>query len=255
MKFTKMQSLGNDFVFFGSTEKEISVSSEQIRLLCDRHYGIGADCAVSICNSKNADYKMRVFNPDGFEAEMCGNALRCSAKFVNDNFITDKSEYVVETNSGARAVKNDRGIVTAEIGAPQILKELSFAVDGIEHKLHLINIGNPHCVVHAVDSRDENFKRIGKVISESDLFVDGCNVEFITISNENEAVIRIWERGIGETLSCVTGSCAVAAVLSSKYDNYLIKQPGGTVRVERRSCGNMFVSGKCETVFTGEINI
>lgn len=255
MKFTKMQSLGNDFVFFGSTEKEISVSSEQIRLLCDRHYGIGADCAVSICNSKSADYKMRVFNPDGFEAEMCGNALRCSAKFVNDNFITDKNEFVAETNSGLRAVKNDSGIVTAEIGKPQILKELSFAVDGIEYKIHMIDIGNPHCVVHADNSSDKNFEHIGKVISESDLFVGGCNVEFITFSNENEAIIRIWERGIGETLSCVTGSCAISAVLDSNFDHYLIEQPGGIVRVERRSCGNMFVSGKCETVFTGEINI
>lgn len=255
MLFTKMQSCGNDFVFFCSPKTEHSISSDQIRILCDRHYGIGADCAVSISNSRNADYAMRVFNPDGFEAEMCGNALRCSAKFVNDSFITEKNELVAETNSGLRSVKNDNGIVTAEIGKPRVLKECSLGIDGIEYKLHLVDVGNPHCVVHSNHLNNKNFEYIGKVISESDFFVNGCNVEFITITNENEAAIRIWERGIGETLSCVTGSCAVAAVLRGKYDNYLIKQPGGTVRVERRSCGNMFVSGKCETVFTGEINI
>lgn len=256
MQFHKFQALGNDFVFFGSPTQKTLPSKELIQYLCDRHYGVGADCAVFISASKRYDYFMHVYNPDGFEAEMCGNALRCSAHYVAKRGFFSKNAFIAETKSGPRSIFINDDVIHAEIGKPIVLNIGTLNVGDIALNYFNITLGNPHCVIFTSCLNDGEFNILGSTIENHPIFPNGTNVEFASVIDRDNISIRIWERGIGETHSCVTGSCAcVAAAIQCGYcnNNVAVHQKGGIVNVETRECGNMFVSGRCTNVFKGEL--
>ncbi len=259
MQFFKIQALGNDFVIFGSPNQQIMPTQKQIKHICDRHYGVGCDCAVFISKSNNADYFMHVFNPDGFEAEICGNALRCSAQYISECGYFKKKSLSAETLSGTRSIRIDQSSVTTEIGKANIISKGQMNVHDSLLDYTYISMGNPHCVIFLTYGlNDDEFTHFGKAIEHHPLFPDGANVEFICITDNNRIVMRVWERGIGETKSCSTGSCAaVAAAIDEGLcsNSVQVYQPGGMIEVETRECGNMFITGKCKTVFKGDISL
>ena len=257
MRFHKMHALGNDFVVFGNPAQTRLPEPKTIRSLCNRRYGIGADCAVFIGKSAKAHYSMHIYNPDGFEAEMCGNALRCSAQYVlNCGFFT-KNELSAETNSGIHNIYISEGEVNAQIGKPKILQQGNLKVSNMVFPYVHISMGNPHCVVFSVCLNDDEFNDFGYEIEHHPLFPDGTNVEFIYSYDKENIFIRVWERGIGETLSCSTGSCACVAAISDRMSSPYVNvhQPGGIITVETKNNGDMFIKSKVETVYIGNINI
>ena len=258
MRFAKLHADGNDFVFIGSPSQSFRPSEKLIQAICNRHYGIGADCAVIIQRSKTADYYMRVFNPDGFEAEICGNALRCSAEYVRASGYIRHTSLTVETKSGIRCIKTDNDSIITEIGHALIAEGGTLFISNTPIPYHFVNIGNPHCVIVTNTLSDEEFYFFSPKIETNERFPQGTNVEFVSIVSENEINMRVWERGIGETLSCTTGSCACAAVANALYHcsrNISVNQKGGTTRVNILECGNIFVRGKCSLVFTGDYKL
>lgn len=255
MKFCKMEALGNDFVVFGNPSSTVCPKADLIKRICDRHYGVGADCAVCITSSKVADFEMHVYNPDGFEAEICGNALRCTAKFIAENGYFKRKSYTVSTNAGIRSLKVMGNIITAEIGRPAIIGNGFLEVCGKTFNYYSVSVGNPHCVIFANTLSDELVFFYGKAIEKHPVFPNGTNVEFARILDEDNIEMRVWERGIGETFSCSTGSCAVVAAAQASYrmsDTVNVSQIGGNIVVETHACGNMFISGSCNTVFKGD---
>lgn len=254
MRFTKMQASGNDFIFFGSPLQNLPPDTAFIRKLCDRHYGVGADCAVFIGRDENNDYYMRVYNPDGFEAEMCGNALLCSGVYISEHGHYNKNVFSVMTRSGVRMVAVDGKRAFAEIGSPIVLSKGEIGLGNAHYKYYEINVGNPHCVVLKSNISDEEFFEYGRTLENHPLFKNGTNVEFADIQDGGNITIRTWERGIGETLCCVTGSCASAKAAFEEgiiRDEYTVSQSGGNVRIEAKGCGSYFASGECATVFSG----
>ena len=256
MDFIKLQALGNDFIFWGSPSSTLLPSKDIIRFLCDRHYGVGADCAVYISRSEVADYSMHVFNPDGFEAEMCGNALRCSMKYCKEKGFFHKSNVSVETKSGIRSVFDVNGSITAEIGKPIILEKSILNVAGLQLPYRSVNVGNPHCVIFTKEPIGEEFAYIAPAIEKHAHFPNFTNVEFATYLGDNSINMRVWERGIGETLSCVTGSCACVAATAEEFNtsgHYKVHQAGGVVEIDLKECGTALVTGRCSSVFKGTI--
>lgn len=256
MHFHKIQALGNDFVFWGNPSCKTMPDRKTVSHICDRHYGIGADCAVYISSSANGDYFMHVYNPDGYEAEMCGNALRCSAKYVADCGFFKKNCFVAETRSGTRSLKIENNIITAEIGKPSVLEKGELNIGGLRLHYFYVNVGNPHCVIFGEPINESQFLYLGPAIENHNLFPEGVNVEFAEYSGNNEIQMRVWERGIGETYSCITGSCAAVCAVSEIYNTngtFKVYQPGGVIDVEVRSCNNMFIKGTCTTVFKGQL--
>ena len=254
MQFTKIQSMGNDFVVFGSPSTKRSFSNEFIKRICDRHYGIGADCAIFIGNSSEHDYFMHVYNPDGLEAEICGNALRCSAKYVLNNGYFAKRSFVAETLSGPRYISAEDDGITTEIGKGSLIKKSELHFSGLSLPYYYISMGNPHCVIFTDELTNDEFRYLGPIIETHNDFPNGTNVEFASVSSTDEIVMRVWERGIGETLSCVTGSCACALAAIKEglcNNNVRVTQSGGTVDVRLRECGSFFVKGNCKIVFKG----
>lgn len=253
MQLYKMQALGNDFVVFGSPTRHTPPEREFIRHICDRHYGLGADCAVFIGASKNADYFMHVYNPDGFEAEICGNALRCSAKYVKECGYFKKNSFIAETLAGLRTLKVQGDEVIAEIGKAEIIMQGTMEISGVSLPYTSVSLGNPHCVVFVTYGLDDSeFNYYGYTIEHHPLFPDGTNVEFACITDNNKIVMRVWERGIGETYSCSTGSCACAAAAQNEgrcNGTIQVYQPGGIIEVNTGENGNMFITGKCTTVY------
>ncbi len=255
MQFYKIQALGNDFVVFGGPSKSKTPDNKLIRLLCSRRYGVGADCAIFISKSDNADYFMHVYNPDGFEAEICGNALRCSAKYVTDCGYFKKKLITVETLSGLRILKINENSITAQIGSPEIISKGCLEVSGVTLPYTAVSMGNPHCVIFTnYGLSDDVFNHYGYAIEHHPMFPEGTNVEFASVNDNERIVMRVWERGIGETLSCSTGSCACVA--AAQFDGLCgskvqVYQPGGIIEVETDENETMYITGKCEIVFKG----
>lgn len=256
MNFHKLQALGNDFVIFGNPAQTHLPDKDLIRFICDRHYGIGADCAVFISSSENADFGMHVYNPDGFEAEICGNALRCSAQYITECGFFKKRNYFAETRSGIRQLKVNASDITVQIGKPEIISEGILEVSGITLPYLAVSLGNPHCVIFTSGINDSEFRHLGYSIEHHPIFPEGTNVEFAAVSGGNRIAMRVWERGIGETLSCSTGSCACAAAAFHKgYCDGSVKvhQSGGIIEVETAESGEMYITGRCNTVFKGTL--
>ena len=283
MDFTKMQGAGNDFIIVEAGD--IDQNWPQMALaMCDRHFGIGADGLLLLLPSDKADFRMRIFNPDGSEAEACGNGLRCLAKYALDNKIANPRAHqiLIETAAGIRMVKIGKaeGKVTkiqVSMGAPKFsakdipaaikpikgnsvdikpILDYPVTIEGKELLLDFVSMGNPHAVYFG-QYPVSNFplSRLGPRVEQHKIFPNRVNFEVACIINRQQIEARVWERGAGETLACGTGACAiaVAARLHGYIDNKVdIKLPGGILNIEWDGTGEVFLSGPAEVVFTGK---
>jgi diaminopimelate epimerase len=273
MKFWKMHGLGNDYIVIDNRDEKISnaEAAELALKLCKRRFSVGADGILLASNSTVADVKMRIFNADGSEAEMCGNGIRCFAKYCYENNIARKSELTVETLAGIKrtwlTVEND--VVTSvmvDMGAPILERSKipmlgegtcineDLQVNGETYKVTCLSVGNPHCVIFVDAVDDFPVQRVGQKIESHRLFPKRTNVEFAQVLNSNEVKVRVWERGCGETLACGTGACAAVAAgnllkkLGSKVRVHLL---GGDLEVEYAE--RLFLNGSVEKVFEGTL--
>ena len=281
MRFAKLEGLGNDYLF---TEDIPKNPSRAARLLCDRHYGVGADGLVLIMPPENpaADVLIRIFNPDGSEAEMCGNALRCLGKYLYDRGKTSKQDLMVETLKGivptVLMVRDGRVYrVKADMGEPilnrsqipmqcapgeedkQVLNEKVY-LEGMEtFEFTAVSLGNPHCVIWVDNVDDFDVAKYGPMIETYSLFPNRINVEFIQMLDEDVVKQRTWERGVGETLACGTGASAsvVAGVLSGKIKRKSkVELLGGVLEIYWSEKDNhVYMTGPCKDVFEGETQI
>ncbi len=279
MDFTKLQGAGNDFILV-ETDKTGGDWSEVARAMCNRHYGIGADGLLLLLPSAKADFKMRMFNPDGGEAEACGNGLRCLAKYIIDKKLSPQSQLKVETMVGIRAVRFNKTGKSVEIqtnmgvpkfGAGDIPVEIepgskklvdiksmlgyTVVIDGKELCLNLVSMGNPHAVCFSPQPVARFLlSQIGPKVEHLAVFPRRTNFEVANVVNRGQIDARVWERGAGETLACGSGAGAIA-VAAQKYgyiDNKVdIALPGGLLKVEWDGAGEVFLSGPAEKVFTG----
>ena len=273
MRFWKMHGLGNDYIVIDNREEKISgkQAAELAKRLCERRFSIGANGLLLVSNSTAADVKMRIFNADGSEAEMCGNGIRCFAKYCYENGIAPKQEFAVETLSGIKnvwltlkdeevsAVKVDMGAPNWErsslpmVGQGTCINE-TLKVDGEPFKATCLSMGNPHCVIFVDKVNDFPVEQIGPKIENHNAFPKRTNVGFVQVLNPNELKVRVWERGCGETLACGTGTCAAAAAankLGKVGNKVTVHVLGGDLQVEVAK--SLFLSGAAEKVFEGTL--
>ena len=278
IKFTKMQAYGNDYVYINAIDQEIGDVNELAKFVSNRHFGIGSDGMVLICKSDIADFKMRMFNPDGTEGEMCGNALRSLSKYVYEHNMTNKEDLEIETLAGIKKVKlyidNKKVInIEADIDKPILdTKKIPVNTDlnefieqpvkilDKEFKITAVSWGNPHCVMFIDNVKDFDVEKYGKEIEyKTDLFPNKTNVTFAQVIDRNYIKIREWERGTGETIGCGTGCCTatVAAVLTNRCDrNVKVEQIGGILETNwDLKTGKMIMKGPSNTVFESEIDV
>ncbi len=281
LEFTKMQGCGNDYIYIDFTQGEVGDLSSIAARLSDRHFGIGGDGVIFICHSDVADAKMRMFNADGSEGKMCGNGIRCVAKFVHDKGISQNDPLHIETLSGIKEIKlslDKNGEVeraSVNMGAPifapsdiparfsgeRVIDE-DLSVDGTLYKVCSLSMGNPHCVTFADDDFslwDFDIESIGRKFECHPAFPDRVNTEFVKIISEGELCMRVWERGSGETLACGTGACAVAvaACLCGKAkigEPIVIHLRGGDLTIVYDG-KTVTMDGPAVTVFEGQIEI
>ena len=277
IKFTKMQGLGNDYVYMDAIHQKIENESSLAQFVSNRHFGIGSDGLILICKSDVADFKMRMFNSDGSEAEMCGNGIRCVGKFVYDKGLTDKTTVTIETLAGIKTlelntkdgkvetVKVDMGepILTPKeipvISDEEPVKNLMLEAEGRKFKFTCVSMGNPHAITEVEDTEKFDVEKYGKVLEVDKAFPNKTNVEFIQIVDKNHIKMRVWERGAGETLACGTGACAtaVACYLNGKTDrNVEVELLGGKLYIEWNEKNNhIYMTGPAVTVFEGMLEI
>lgn len=256
MKFTKMEGIGNDYIYIDAISQQVPTTKNWIQNISMPHYGIGSDGVILILESDIADFKMRIFNKDGSEAKMCGNGIRCFAKFCYDHQLTSKTTLLIETLSGIRKVslqldKNKVVGATVDMGEPKKLSDIK-KLGTLSYQL--ISMGNPHAVVF-VDDLNLDIETIGELISRDSKIEGGVNVEFVKVLNDHEIQMRVLERGSGETLACGTGACA--SVMHCIYQNLtsnevLVHLLGGDLNI-LYSDNHVYMSGACKTVFEGVI--
>lgn len=264
MNFTKMHGCANDYVYIECLSGEPKNIPALAVRLSDRHTGVGGDGIVLICASNTADFKMRMFNADGSEGAMCGNAIRCVGKYVHDRGFTDKTELEIETLSGVKrlSMSLENGAVssvTVNMGAPEIKTELgTLKALGNTVEYTDISMGNPHCVIFVNGVENMNIETIGREIENMlSLFPDRTNVEFVELIDSHTICMRVWERGSGETMACGTGACAsaAAAILRGfcKSDVPItVRLNGGELKIEWKN--DIFMTGPAEFVFDGSID-
>ena len=272
MNFTKMQGAGNDYVLLDALKEEPADPPELARRMCDRHFGVGADGLILAITPRRADFRMRIFNPDGSEAEMCGNGIRCFGKYLYDNGLTSKKDLEIETGAGLKRLKllmEASEVVGAQVdmGKP-ILARSQIPMVGpsgnviAEHldagneqfTVTCLSMGNPHCVIFVEDVAKYPVERVGPLLETAPVFPNRANVEFVEILSQGQLKARVWERGAGETLACGTGASAavVAAALNGAAGKYAsVELPGGTLEVDWQG-ESVFLSGPAATVFEGE---
>ncbi len=267
INFTKMHGTGNDYVYINCFKEKIENPEQLARFVSDRHKGIGSDGLVLIMPSEIADFRMRMFNADGSEAEMCGNASRCVGKYVFDNHLTTKKEITLETKAGIKhlklfSVNNKIEKVCVDMGEP--VKNDSFIdqpviIDAMQYHLTSVSMGNPHAVIFQQNIDDLPIENIGRKIENNPAFPNKTNVEFVEIQSRNHARMRVWERGAGETQACGTGACAVlvAGVLNNLLSRKAtITLPGGDLEIEWNQKDNhVYMTGDAVHVFNGEFSI
>lgn len=275
IKFTKMHGLGNDYVYIDCINQTIENESELAKFVSDRHFGIGSDGLICICKSSLADFKMKMFNQDGSEAEMCGNGIRCVGKFVFDKGLTNKKTITIETLAGiktlvlniqdgkVKTVEVDMGepILEAEkipvISKEDIVKNLELEIEERKFRFTCVSMGNPHAITVVENTREFDVEKYGKILEIDKVFPKRTNVEFVQILNENTISMRVWERGSGETLACGTGACAtaVACNLNGLTKREVdIKLLGGTLHIRWNEDDNhVYMTGEATTVFEGEL--
>ena len=277
MKFTKMQGIGNDYVYINCFEETIENPSEVAVKISDRHFGVGSDGLVLIMASKTQDFRMRMFNSDGSEAEMCGNAIRCVGKYLYDRELTNKEEISIETLAGTKILKlsvdNEKvTTVRVDMGEP-ILKPQNIPVihggksfinedvnvEGSIYKFTCVSMGNPHAVTYLDDIDSLKIEDIGPKIEKHSIFPQKTNTEFVEVLDRTTLKMRVWERGAGETLACGTGACAVlvASVLTGLSERKAtVRLIGGELLIEWKEQDNhIYMTGPAEFVFEGTIEI
>lgn len=268
-----MQATGNDYIYINTSAYTIENPEETAKRWSVYHTGIGSDGLVLIGASEKADFSMRIFNADGSEAKMCGNASRCIGKYVYEKGLTDKTDIALETLSGIRPLKlhlNNHHKVTAvtvDMGTPLLGKTEKgdklvsdpVKAKGINYIATSISMGNPHLVIFTDDVEKADLERIGPLLENHPLFPDRTNVEFAQILDRKNIRMRVWERGSGITQACGTGACAtaVAACINGKSEREVtIRMDGGTLRIDwDASSGKVFMTGDAVTIFEGEIEI
>lgn len=266
ISFIKMQGTGNDFVLVDQRASDIPDNdfASISKTVCDRHFGIGADGLILVMKSSKADFKMRIFNPDGSEAEMCGNGIRCFCRYVYETSEEKKDVISVETLAGimvpAVIIENGQFVgVEVDMGKPVIeAQNEKLIVEGQEFKINKISMGNPHCVIFVKSIDEIDISKIGPIIENLPQFPNRTNVEFVEVLKKNEIRLKVWERGAGETLACGTGACAcvvAAASLSLTGRKVKINLPGGVLEIEWEEDDHVVMRGPAEKVFEGKIKI
>ncbi|MFR1840837.1 MAG: diaminopimelate epimerase [Oscillospiraceae bacterium] len=278
MKFTKMHGIGNDYIYVNCFEEKVDNPEKVSIYVSDRRKGIGSDGLVLIMPSDKADFRMRIFNADGSEAMMCGNATRCIGKYVYDKGLTDKTEITLETNSGIKyltlfpengkvefvEVDMGKAILTPKDIPVNSDKESFISepveVDGKEYKITCVSMGNPHAIVYMDDIKDLELEKIGPSFENHKLFPDRINTEFIEVIDSHTLNMRVWERGSGETFACGTGACAsvVASVLNG-YCNHdeevTVHLRGGDLKITWNSDGTVIMKGPAALICDGDIDV
>lgn len=277
MKFTKMQGLGNDYIYVNCLDEQIANPNEVSKFVSDRHFGIGSDGLVLICPSDKADFKMRMFNSDGSESEMCGNAIRCVGKYAFDNKFTSKTTVTIETLAGIKVldlrikdglveqVRVDMGepvlkgeLIPVKVSADKVVKVPVNILDKTFY-FTAVSMGNPHAVSYIDEVDGFDLHKYGPVMETNELFPRRVNAEFVQVIDKKTLKMRVWERGAGETLACGTGACAVlvASVLNGLVERAAtIKLLGGDLFIEWDEKDNhVYMTGPAVKVFEGEIII
>ena len=278
VKFTKMNGLGNDFVILDYEEyRKTGLSPDKLsQRLCDRNFGIGADGLIVVNSyTENADISWIFYNSDGSVAQMCGNGMRCFARYIHDKKIINKKEFSVETKAGIIIPKiiSDTE-VRVNMGNPILESEripcktntnlkIPYSVDGKDFLLNAISMGNPHCVIFVENDSKNLALNYGSIIEKDSLFPEKTNVEFVEIVSKQEVTVNVWERGCGITLACGTGACAttVAGILNGYLDNkVIVNLPGGALNIEWQGSTddtnhNVYMTGRADYSFSGEVVI
>lgn len=275
MKFTKMEGLGNDYVYVNCFSETVENPKEVAIKVSDRHFGIGSDGLILIKPSQEADFCMEMYNADGTQSEMCGNGIRCVAKYVYDYGLTDRTSISVETLAGIKyldlKVENRKvSMVTVNMGMPEIIAKKipvisdkekvihePIKVDGKKYEVTCISMGNPHCVTFVEDVYEFPLEKVGPKFENHDIFPNRVNAEFVQVIDKKTVNMRVWERGTGETLACGTGACAsaVACILNGMTDNDItLHLLGGDLQVRwDREENFVYMTGPATVVFDGEI--
>ena len=260
MRFTKMQGLGNDYLYvYGEVPEDIAALSQR---LSDRHFGAGSDGMIYISPSGIADFKMRIFNADGSEAMMCGNGIRCVGKYVYDKGYTDKTYLRIDTLSGIRLLRLQVSggkvkSVAVSMGKADARPERTLTVNGRSITYTPVSVGNPHAVIFVDDAEAVPLETLGPAIERHPDFPGGVNVEFVEVRSETELRMRVWERGSGVTMACGTGSCAsAAAAVQKEYCRagkpVYVELDGGTLEITVGKDGDVTMTGPAEIVYEGE---
>ena len=277
MKFTKMHGIGNDYVYVNCFEETVENPSEVSKKVSDRHFGIGSDGLILIKPSEKADFKMEMYNADGSQGAMCGNGIRCVAKYVYDYGLTDKTNISVDTKSGIKyldlTVTNGKvALVKVNMGQPELNAEKipmiykkqqviqqPLAVKDNIYEVTAVSMGNPHVIVYMDQIRDLAIEKIGPDFEKHPAFPEGVNTEFVHVIDRKTVEMRVWERGSGETLACGTGACAVAvACVLNGYteEEVTVRLLGGELKIFWNRKENLvYMTGPAEVVFDGTINL
>ena len=277
MKFTKMHGAGNDYVYIDCFTEQVADPAALALIVSDRHFGIGSDGLILILPSKVADVRMRMFNADGSEAEMCGNGVRCVAKYAYDHGLVDRLQIHIETGNGVlplQLITGDSGRVEqvqVNMGAPKLSRaalpmsgaeEQAVAIDLPLERDNLevtcVSMGNPHCVIFVDDVETCALEKIGPLIENHTWFPQRINVEFVQVLSRTEVIQRTWERGAGETLACGTGASAVAVagVLTGRTERKIVNHlRGGDLQLEWLEEGPVMMTGPAVEVFSGEFEL
>lgn len=270
LEFTKMQGLGNDFLLLDNMSGRLELSPEEVRFLCDRHFGVGADGVITVSPSDRADLKMRIFNSDGSEPEMCGNGIRCFALYARDRGLAAGPEMAVETKAGIIRPRIEGGQVVVDMGEPDFdpekipvnlpgeVVDYPIVFAGRKVEITCVSMGNPHCVIFYPPGEEPPVGELGPVIETDPIFPEKTNVEFIRVRNRRELDFAVWERGAGITLACGTGACAAVAAAARTGRTgreALVHLPGGDLKIEWRENNHIFMTGPAVEVFVGRIEI
>lgn len=276
LNFAKYEGIGNDFIIINNLDESISLNQEQIAKLCDRNFGIGSDGLILARFSESADFFMDFYNSDGSIAEMCGNGIRCYAKYLFDEGLTGKTTIDIETRAGIKTIdlifngsvvagaRVDMGepileveMVPVKFNGGQLIGQV-LTVNGTSFSATCVSMGNPHCILFVEDLQAAPVRTLGPQVETSEYFPQKSNVEFVRVIDKNEIELRVWERGCGETLACGTGACAtlVACALNNKTGRKaIIHLPGGDLHITWGEDNRVILEGPANRVFTGIIDI
>jgi diaminopimelate epimerase len=277
MRFTKMQGIGNDYVYVNCFQETVENPGETAKKVSDRHFGIGSDGLILIKPSDKADFEMDMYNSDGSQGAMCGNGIRCVAKYVYDYGLTDKTSISIDTKSGIKylelTVEDGKAkLVKVNMGSPELIAKRipvvsekekvidePLVIDGKEYRITAVSMGNPHAVTYMEDVAGLDIVKTGPKFEHHAWFPDRVNTEFVKVIDDHTVEMRVWERGAGETLACGTGACAVAvASILNGYtkDEVTVKLLGGDLKIFWDRKENLvYMTGPATVVFDGEISL